>query len=99
MNTISDQAAIAQSAPDSGAVLLPHPVSIICEVEGRSDRSKRKFFITIRAFFRGLVDDSAYREISLHRETSIIFTANGPLIYQPGANNDVQNGPARSSRK
>jgi hypothetical protein len=99
MNTISDQAAIAPSAPDSGAVLLRCPASIICEVEGRGDRSKGNFFITIRAFVCSLVDDSAYREISLGRETSIIFTVNGPLIYQPRANEDVQNGPARSSRK
>lgn len=89
---------MAPAAPDSGAVLFPSSASIICEEEGRNYRSRRNFFIAIRAFVCGLVDDSAYREVSLGRETAIIFTANGPVIYQPETHDDVRNRPARSSR-
>jgi hypothetical protein len=98
MNSIPNPASIAPSASDSDAVALPSRLSMIRKEEKRSDRSRVSFFAAVRALVRRLVDDSAYREICLRRETSVIFTANGPLIYQPRANDDVRNGPARSSR-
>jgi hypothetical protein len=95
MNSIPDTAAITPSASDSGAVLLPpSATSAIPTEESRSNWSG--FSVAVRAFLSGLVDDSAYQDVSLGREISVIFTSNGPLVYRPETNNDVQNKPARS---
>jgi hypothetical protein len=99
MNSIPEPASIASSAPDSGVVLLPHSaVSAIPDKE--TDRSPywSSFFVAVRSFVSGLVDDSAYQHVSLGREISVIFTPNGPLVYRAESNNDVQNKPAGSSR-
>jgi hypothetical protein len=98
MNSIPNPASIAPLASDPDAEVLHSRISVIREEEGRIDRGGCKFLAAFRAFIRRLIDDSAYHEVSLRRETSVIFTANGPLIYQPGANDQVQNRPARSSR-
>src|SRR4029077_13155848 len=34
----------------------------------------------IRGFLSGSVDDLAFQDVSLHRQVSIIYTPNGPLI-------------------
>jgi hypothetical protein len=99
MNPIPDPASIAPSAPDSAAVLLaPSAISVITEEESRTHRNWSSFSVAVRAFVSSLVDDSAFQDVSLGREISIIFTSNGPLVYRPETNNDVQNEPARSSR-
>lgn len=99
MNSIPDPASIAPSAPDSGAVLLP-PSAVSAIPDKETDRSPywSGFFVAVRSFVSGLVDDSAYQHVSLGREISVIFTSNGPLVYRAARNNDVQNNPARSSR-
>jgi hypothetical protein len=99
MNSIPNPASIAPSASDSDAVALPSRLSMIRKEERCSDRRRVSFLAAVRALVRRLVDDSAYHEVSLRREISVIFTANGPLIYQPRANDDVRNEQARSSRK
>jgi hypothetical protein len=39
---------------------------------------------------RGLLLDSApFRQISLNRELSIVWTSNGPLVYQSRSNNEI----------
>jgi hypothetical protein len=99
MNSIPDPASIAPSAADSGAVLLPpSAISVIAEEESRTHRNRSSFFVAIRTLASRLVDDSAYRDVSLGREISVIFTSSGPLVYRLETNNDVQNQPARSSR-
>jgi hypothetical protein len=67
--------------------------------EGQNpSRSAYSVFRAIRMFLSGLVDSSAYQEISAAQEICVIFTSNGPLVYRPGMNDDVQNKPARSSK-
>src|ERR1700674_1047359 len=44
------------------------------------------FFRAVRVFLSGLVDSSAFHEVSLGREVSIDFTSNGPLIHRWEAN-------------
>jgi hypothetical protein len=34
------------------------------------------------SFLSGSVDDLAFQDVSLHRQVSIIYTPNGPLIYR-----------------
>jgi hypothetical protein len=53
----------------------------------RPCRSVDSFFRAVRVFLSGLVDSSAFQEVSLGREVSIVFTSNGPLIYRWEANN------------
>jgi hypothetical protein len=99
MNSIPEPASIGPSTPDSGAALLPHStVSVIPDEETCRQRNSSSFFVAVRAFVSGLIDDSAYRHVSLGREIFVIFTSNGPLVYRAETNNDVQNKPARSSR-
>jgi hypothetical protein len=107
MNSNPEPASIEPSAPDSGAVLLPHSgVSVIPEEKTCRPRCWSSFFIAVRAFVSGLIDDSAYQQVSLGREIFVIFTSNGPLVYRPEtninaaekSNNAVQNEPARSLR-
>lgn len=40
------------------------------------------FFRRIRSLFSGLLDDSAFQEVSLNREISVVFPANAPLVYR-----------------
>src|SRR5260370_20132543 len=98
MNSIPNPASIAPSAPDSGAVLLP-PLAISAnpDEESRSHRNWSSFFVAVRAFLSGLIDNSAFQDVSLGREISVVFTSNGPLVYRVETNNDLQNKPARSS--
>jgi hypothetical protein len=99
MNSNPEPASIGPSAPDSGAVLLPHSaVSVIPDEKTDRPRYWSSFLVAVRAFVSGLIDDSAYQHVSLGREIFVIFTLNGPLVYRAERNNDVQNKPARSSR-
>src|SRR5260370_5994473 len=99
MNSIPEPVSIVPSAPDSGALLLPaSAVSAIPDKETCTQRNWSSFFVAVRAFVSGLIDDSAYQQVSLGREISVVFTSNGPLVYRAEGNNDVQNKPARSSR-
>jgi hypothetical protein len=56
--------------------------SIILDEGHRPSRSVHSFFRAVRVFLSGLVDSSAFQEVSLGREVSIVFTSNGPLIYR-----------------
>jgi hypothetical protein len=61
----------------------------------RRGRAAHSFFRTVRVFLSGLIDSSAFQEVSLGREVSIIFTSNGPLIYRWEANNANNGKPDR----
>ena len=67
--------------------------SIILEERHGVSRNTRRFFSAVRAVLSHLVDSSAFEEISSGREVSVIFTANGPLIYRWESKN--QNPSAR----
>ena len=83
MNSIADPASIAPSAPDSGAVPLPAwAASLVGGEQNRPYRSWSNFSVAIRTLASRLIDDSAYRHLSLGREISVIFTSNGPVVYR-----------------
>ena len=60
--------------------------SIILDEGPRLSRSAHGFFRAVRVFLSGLVDRSAFQEVSLGREVSLIFTSSGPLIYRQEEN-------------
>jgi hypothetical protein len=63
----------------------------------RRQKHPRSSFGSLRALLFRLIDSSAFRVVSLGREVSIIFTANGPLIYRLETNQDVRNKSARQA--
>jgi hypothetical protein len=70
-------------------------------VEGfRLSRNALSFFRSVRVFLSGLADSSAFHEVSLCREVSIIFTSNGPIVYRCEANDSAScRSAAIASRK
>ena len=75
-------------APSSrrGAVPIPSGGSAASSVERiRRHRDWYSFFRSIRIVLSGLVDRSAYQQISLEREISVVFTSQGPVVYRCGA--------------
>jgi hypothetical protein len=87
----------ATSAFKSDAVLpCAAAPSIILDEGHRLSHSAHTFFRAVRVFLSGLVDSSAFQEVSLGREVSIIFTSSGPLICQWEANNGEQRETARA---
>ncbi len=74
-------------------VLLNALPCIILDEGNRLSRNARRFYSAVRVFLSHLVDSSAFEEISSGREVSVIFTANGPLIYRWESKN--QNPSAR----
>src|ERR1700745_2792679 len=76
-------ALIFVSPSRSVAVAFPPPLpAIISKKGGCQSRNTRSFFRAVRAFLSGSVDDLAFQDVSLHRQVSIIYTPNGPLIYR-----------------
>ena len=45
-------------------------------------RKAHRCFRGVRFLFSGLLDDSAFQQVSLGREVSVVFTTNGPLVYR-----------------
>ena len=60
--------------------------STILDEGHRPSRRVHSFFGVVRVFLSGLVDSSAFHEVSLGREVSIGLTSNGPLVYRWEAN-------------
>ena len=55
----------------------------------------------LRVVLSGLLDSSPYRQISSGREISVVFTANGPLLYRcetDNAGNPNAVGSLRTNR-
>ena len=77
-------------SPSNSLAVPPRPLvtSIISEKERSPTRGTRSFFCAVRAFLSGSVDDFAFQDLSLHRQVSIIYTPNGPLIYRWEPNSD-----------
>jgi hypothetical protein len=87
MNSIPDPASIAPSAPDSRAVPLPAwAASLVGGEQNRPYGNWSNFSVAIRTLASRLIDHSAYRDVSLGREISVIFTSNGPVVYRPETN-------------
>jgi hypothetical protein len=91
MKTISSPppAPIWMSAFRSDAVLpcLAAP-SVTLDDGYRLSRSAHSFFRSVRVLLSGLVDSSAFQDVSSGREVSIIFTSNSPLIYRWESNSE-----------
>lgn len=83
-NSICTSTVRSDVLPPEGA-----PPSIRHWVDRRADR----FFRGVRFIFSGLLDNSAFQEVSLAREVSVVFTTNAPLVYRCRANN-ATDGPA-----
>jgi hypothetical protein len=58
-------------------------------IEGGGRRSWYPFFRSLRAVLSGVLDSSAYDQISLGREVSVAFTSQGPVVYRYGRNSAV----------
>jgi hypothetical protein len=52
------------------------------------------FFRSLRAVLSGVLDSSAYDQVSLGREVSVAFTSQGPVVYRCGRNRRVHPIPA-----
>jgi hypothetical protein len=50
-------------------------------------RRADRFFRGVRFLFSGLLDNSAFQEVSLGREVSVVFATNAPLVYRCRADN------------
>jgi hypothetical protein len=61
--------------------------------ESRGRRSWYAFFRCLRAVLSRVLDRSVYDQISLGREVSVVFTAQGPVIYRYGWNSAVDVSP------
>jgi hypothetical protein len=56
--------------------------SLVLDEGHRLRRTAHSFFRAVRVVLSGSINSSAFQEVSLGREVSIIFTSNGPLIYR-----------------
>lgn len=61
--------------------------SITLNDRHRVGRIPERFFRRVRSLFSALLDNSAFQEVSLGREISVIFTTNAPLVYRCRADN------------
>ena len=75
-------------------------------IESRGHRYWYAFFRSLRAVLSRVLDRSAYDQISLGREISVAFTAQGPVVYRYGRNSAVDvsatgetNGKARFTKQ
>jgi hypothetical protein len=58
-------------------------------IEGIGRRYWYAFFRSLRAVLSGVLDSSAYDQISLGREVSVAFTPQGPVVYRYGRTSAV----------
>ena len=58
-------------------------------IEGSGRRCWYTFFRSLRAVLSGMLDSSAYDQISLGREVSVAFTSQGPVVYRYGRNSAI----------
>jgi len=87
--SIPPPAPIWMSAFASDTILPCRAAPSVTLDEGyRLSRSAHSFFRAVRVFLSGLVDSSAFQDVSSGREVSIIFTSNSPLIYRWESNNE-----------
>jgi Protein of unknown function (DUF1232) len=59
-------------------------------IRHRVGRKANRCFRGVRFIFSGLLDSSAFQEVSLGREVSVVFTTNGPLVYRCRADNAAE---------
>jgi hypothetical protein len=85
-------ASICTSAFKSGAVPPCGAASSTILDEGHRPSpsgSVHSVFRAVRVFLSDLVESSAFHEVSLGREVSIVFTSNGPLVHRWEANKEL----------
>jgi hypothetical protein len=71
----------------------PCGAPIILDEGHRLRRATHSFFRAVRVFLSGPVDSSAFQQVSLGGEVSVVFTSNGPLIYRWEGNNSNNRKP------
>jgi hypothetical protein len=60
----------------------------------RMSRMAERIFRGVRFLCSGLLDNTAFQEVSLGQEVSVIFTANTPLVYRCRADNAPEGSTA-----
>jgi hypothetical protein len=83
-NSICTSTVRSDVLPPEGA-----PPSIRHWLDRRADRCVRG----VRSLFSGFLDNSAFQEVSLGREVSVVFATSAPLVYRCRADN-AADGPA-----
>jgi hypothetical protein len=90
--SIPSAASICRSVFKSNAE-PPCGAPIILDEGHRPRRATDSFIRAVRVFLSGPVGSSAFQEVSLGREVSVVFTSNGPLIYRWEGNNSNNGRP------
>jgi hypothetical protein len=90
---------LSTSANESTVAMPRSPATfVVPHARSRRQQHSRSSLPSLRTLLFRFIDGSAFQDVSLGREISIIFTSNGPLTYRCRTNNDVRNESARSSR-
>jgi len=86
MKTVSIQlpARISKRIPASSAGCPRVSVRPALLTKGSRQPCWYRLFRSLQAVLSGLLDSSAYQQISLGREISVAFTSQGPVVYRPG---------------
>jgi len=81
--------AIVSEARDPERGVKASPVTTCSTGSGANNSSDHRgnLFGTLRGLTSSLLDSAPFRQISLNRELSIVWTSNGPLVYQSRSNN------------
>jgi len=77
--------------PGAGPPRAGGHLRLLIESSGR--RYWYAFFRSLRAAISGVLDSSAYDQISLGREVSVAFTSQGPVVYRYGRNSAADVSP------
>jgi hypothetical protein len=84
----SREGAILSEAGDPESGVKASAVTTCSTGSGANNSSHRGgVFGTLRGLTSSLVDSAPFRQVSLNRELSIVWTSNGPLVYQSKSNN------------
>ena len=83
--------AIFSEARDPESGVKASPVATCGTGSGADDCSDHRgnLFGTLRGLTSILLDSAPFRQISLNRELSIVWTSNGPLVYQSKSSNRI----------
>ena len=80
----SREGAILSEAGDPESGVKASAVTTCSTGSGANNSSNHRggLFGTLRGLTSSLVDSAPFRQVSLNRELSIVWTSTGPLVYQ-----------------